>query len=159
MNEIWKDIPNYLGYQVSNLGRIKSNARKIMYGKNHSIPRHIPETILKTRIDKGGYELVALGSKSNHKDDFKNFLVHRLVAAAFIPNPENLPQVNHKDGDKLNNTVDNLEWIGNKDNQHHKRYTLKSGLIISNNKILQLYRVNQNASLEEFVKILILNCK
>jgi hypothetical protein len=159
MQEIWKDIINYPGYQISNLGRVKSLPRQIKYGKNHSIPRDIPETILKTRIDKGGYELVALGSKSNHKNDFKNFLIHRLVANAFIPNPDNLPQVNHKDGDKLNNTVDNLEWIGTKDNQHHKRYTLQSGLVISNNKILQLYRDNSNMSLEEFIKLLIKNCK
>jgi hypothetical protein len=159
MQEIWKDISNYPCYQISNLGRVKSLPRQIKYGKNHSILREIPETILKTRIDKGGYELVALGSKSNYKNDFKNFLIHRLVATAFIHNPNNLPQVNHKDGYKLNNVINNLEWIGTKDNQYHKRYILQSGLVISNNKILQLYKDNNDMSLEEFVKLLINNCK
>ena len=63
------------------------------------------------------------------------------------------------ENNRLNNTVDNLEWIGTKDNQYHKRYTLQSGLVISNNKILQLYKDNQGSSLEEFVKLLIKNCK
>lgn len=158
MKEIWKDIINYDGYQISDLGRVKSLSRQTKYGKEHSIERTIPETILKTRIDKGGYELVVLGNKSNYKNNMRNFLIHRLVATAFLPNLGKLPQVNHKDGDKQNNKLENLEWISVKDNQHHKRFTLKSGLLISNNKINILYEENKNVSLEEFVNLLIKNC-
>lgn len=93
-NEIWKDIKEYEGlYQVSNLGRIKS----LKFGK---------EKILKPINHTGGYLCVDL-SKNNKRLYVK---IHRLVAEAFIPNPENLLQVNHKDENKKNNCVDNLEW-------------------------------------------------
>lgn len=91
MQEIWKDIKEYEGlYQVSNLGKVKSLKRnKIITPKLiHS------------------YFSVILYNKKN----YKNFRIHRLVAQAFIPNPNNYPQVNHIDGNKLNNSVNNLEW-------------------------------------------------
>lgn len=89
-NEIWKDIPEYEGlYQASNLGRIKS----LLYGK---------EKILKTRIHPLGYELINLKNKT--------YRVHYLVAQAFIPNPNNLPEINHKNEIKNDNRVENLEW-------------------------------------------------
>lgn len=92
--EIWKDIEGYEGlYQVSNYGRVKSlNKRK---GR-----------ILKPAKDKGGYLRVALHKQGTQK----HYKIHRLVAQAFIPNPQNLPQVNHKDENPTNNTVQNLEW-------------------------------------------------
>ena len=98
MKEIWKDIKDYEGYyQISNLGRIKSLPR------NGTIKS---ERIIKGAISKNGYLRVCL-----QKNGIKtNFLVHRLVAEAFIPNPDNLPQVNHKDEDKTNNIYTNLEW-------------------------------------------------
>lgn len=93
MNEIWKDIEGYEGlYQVSNLGRVKS--------LNYS--RTGKEGILKPNPTKRGYIIVELKSKP--------FQVHRLVAQAFIPNPNNLPQVNHIDENTSNNIVSNLEW-------------------------------------------------
>ena len=93
MKEIWKDKKDYEGhYQVSNWGRIKS----IKFGK---------ERILKQNI-RCGYYYVNL-YKNNIK---KQYPVHRLVAEVFIDNPDNLPQVNHKDENKTNNNVDNLEW-------------------------------------------------
>lgn len=98
--EIWKDIKGYEGsYQVSNLGRVKSISRVIKTKNNY---RHITGRILKFNKNKWGYTLVYIISK--------NYAVHRLVASAFIPNPNNLPQVNHIDGDKDNNCVNNLEW-------------------------------------------------
>ena len=101
MKEIWKDIKDYEGhYQVSNLGRVKS----IKFGK---------EIILKQHINiKGGYYYVCLLKNGKHK----NYYVHRLVAEAFLPITDNLPQVNHKDENKLNNSVDNLEWCDAKYN-------------------------------------------
>lgn len=91
--EIWKDIKGYEGkYQCSSLGNIKS----LVYKK----PK-----ILKPRLDKDGYLKVIL-----YKDGPKEFRVHRLIADAFIPHPNDLYIVNHKDEDKSNNCVDNLEW-------------------------------------------------
>ena len=100
MKEIWKDIKDYEGhYQVSNCGRVKS----IKFGK---------ERILKPKKDKYGYLHVNL-YKNNIKKTYK---VHRLVAEAFIDNTDNLTEVNHRDENKLNNNVDNLEWCNSKYN-------------------------------------------
>lgn len=101
MNEIWKDIEGYIGlYQISNLGRVKSLGRR---GKGCSLE----DRILKHNINKDGYHLVNL-KDVNHVA--KWYSVHRLVALHFIPNPNNLPIINHKDEDKSNNYMDNLEW-------------------------------------------------
>lgn len=75
---------------------------------------------LSKQIDKDGYEYVLVRSNGHRK----KFLVHRLVADAFIPNPGLLPQVNHIDGNKRNNRVSNLEWVTNSENQIHSRYIL-----------------------------------
>lgn len=100
MKEVWKDIPNYEGlYQVSNLGRIKSFRRSTKF-------KCQDEYILKPSHANNGYCQVTLYGNAAKK----KFLVHRLVAEAFIPNPENLPQINHKDENPLNNKVSNLEW-------------------------------------------------
>ena len=101
MQEIWKNINNYNNeYAVSNLGNVRRNDSynyKGYYFKEH---------ILSQQIDRLGYCRVYLTKYSKTKA----FLVHRLVAQAFIPNPHNLPEVNHKDENKLNNAVENLEW-------------------------------------------------
>ena len=104
MTEVWKDVKNYEGlYQISNLGNVK----RISSGKR-----------LKP-YNRKGYIRVALS-----KDDTtKHIDIHRLVAQAFIPNPENKPEVNHIDGDKSNNEVSNLEWCTRKENMNHAKNT------------------------------------
>lgn len=109
--EYWKPVVEYEGlYMVSNWGRIKSfdTYRK---GPNGSI-RFCKGKILKPSTDKDGYLKVVL--YKNGKE--KTFLIHRLVAEAFLPNPNNLTEVNHKDENKLNNNVNNLEWCNRKFN-------------------------------------------
>lgn len=100
--EEWRDIEGYDGYQVSSFGRVKSFL--------HNTPR-----ILKPRIINNEY-LVAVLVKSGKE---KSFSVHRLVAIAFIPNPDNKPQVNHIDGCKLNACLSNLEWATPSENGKH----------------------------------------
>ena len=115
MQEIWKDIKGYKGiYQVSNLGNVKSLPRKTnnQYYKGLYLKQYIYKGYLRLQLTKH--------SKS------KWFLVHRLVAEAFIPNPKNKPQVNHIDGNKLNNKVDNLEWVTPSENQIHSYQVLKN---------------------------------
>lgn len=104
--EEWRDVVGYEGvYQVSDQG----NVRSLNYHGEHRI------AILKNRLNRSGYYEVAL-CKNNTMKPFK---VHRLVAIAFIPNPHNLPCVNHKDENKLNNRVDNLEWCTHKYNTNY----------------------------------------
>lgn len=112
--EYWVDIKDYEGlYQISNLVKIKSLDR-IVKGKNNSL-RLKKGKILKLYLDKDGYQVVML-----YKNGANKFCkVHRLMAQAFIPNPLNLPQVNHKDENKQNNNVENLEWCDNKYNQNY----------------------------------------
>lgn len=100
MTEIWRDIDGYKGlYQISNKGRVKS----LKWGK---------ERILRPWINSSGYYCIILCNNGV----IKRFQLHRLVAQAFIPNLNNLSEVNHKDENKLNNCVENLEWIRHMDN-------------------------------------------
>lgn len=98
MKEIWKDVEGVFGYQVSNLGRVRSIFSR--FGKR-AYPR-----IMKGSIDSHGYVQVTISVDGKSKLMF----IHRLVAKAFIPNPLNLEMVNHKDENPLNNSVHNLEW-------------------------------------------------
>lgn len=116
MEEIWKDIKGYEGlYQVSNLGRVKSLPRVVNHG-NYVYKRR---GRIKLSFNSKGYDFIKL-----HKDTHRKvYLVHRLVAEAFIPNPNNFAVVNHKDGVKTNNFVDNLEWCTASDNTKHAIHT------------------------------------
>lgn len=101
MSEIWKDIKGFEGlYQISNGGRIKSLRKST---KHFNQPFHY----LSPTVSNTGYYQVTLYKTPKSK---KKFLVHRLVATHFLPNPENYPCVNHKDENKLNNNIENLEW-------------------------------------------------
>lgn len=110
INEIWKPVKDYPNYQISNLGRVKS----LNYNRSGE------EKILKSCTNDYGYYQVSLSRNGKNK----TCKIHRLVAEAFIPNPNNLPQVNHKDEDKNNNTPNNLEWCTAKYNSNYgKRIT------------------------------------
>lgn len=112
-NEIWKDIVGYEGmYSVSNKGRVRSLCRKIWNGYDFVVHQ---EQILKPNILHKGYLQVTLNDSRKRKC----MLVHRLVAIAFLPNPNNYDQINHIDGNKQNNNVENLEWCNNSMNQKH----------------------------------------
>lgn len=112
-NEIWKDIIGYEGlYQISNLGRVKSLEKTINMIDGRK--RHQKEKILSPVISKYGYYVITLWNNKS-----KQCKVHRLVMTAFILNPDNLPQVNHIDENKLNNRVSNLEWVTALQNNRH----------------------------------------
>lgn len=107
MEEIWKDINGYEGfYQVSNLGRVRSMDRYVNGNHITCDFQFMKGKIRKPVQDKLGYLRVSLRKNGS----YKAYLIHRLVAEAFIPNPDNLPCVNHKDENPGNPRVDNLEW-------------------------------------------------
>lgn len=131
-NEIWKPIEGTDGrYEVSNTGKIRSLNYKNT-GKTVELkPAPDPKGYIKTMILVNG--------------KYKTVKLHRLVAEAFIPNPENKPQVNHKDGNKNNNAVSNLEWSTNIDNAHH---AIIHGLFINS------FKATENANNKRKKKVI-----
>ena len=119
VKESWKIIENFPNYEISNLGKIKRISR-VLVRKN--FPYTLPEKIMKFYNKYSGYSMVKLW---NNKES-KSFLVHRLVAKAFIDNPRNLEYVNHIDENKLNNNVFNLEWVTSRENSCHAKNINKS---------------------------------
>lgn len=141
MEEIWKDVVGYEGiYQVSNFGGVRSCDRTIYYkrGKPSSPYKTVKGREITQHISNTGYYNVKLCNGG----DRKYFFVHRLVATAFIPNKENKPQINHIDGNRLNNHVNNLEWVTMSENVLHAyntglNYGLRGDLSPHKVKVLQ----------------------
>lgn len=126
MQEIWKEIKNNKEYFVSNYGNIRHNNK-----------------ILKGWIQNTGYRTVALHEKK--------YSVHRLVAQAFIPNPEDKPQVNHIDGNKLNNKANNLEWVTSKENVKHAWDNgLSTGSYGNKNRSKAIMQMNKDGEIINF---------
>lgn len=161
--EIWKPIIGYeLLYEVSNFGRIKYPNKSIVRRRKNSSEKTSQYRTEKFSIGhttKKGY----LSIKLQNGFSLKSIVVHRLVAIHFIPNPDNLPQVNHKDGNKKNNNVDNLEWC---DNSHNIKHAYAHGLLsrkgekqntckIKESDVLELrdfYLKNPNSLLKVYAK-------
>ena len=125
MEEIWKDIEGYEGlYQVSNLGNVKSlKAKRNLYYSNSN----------------NGYLRVGL-----FKGTRKMFAIHRLVAKAFLPNPQHKKVVNHKDFDVKNNAVSNLEWCTFKENNNYGYHQIKKYISLVENKITKDFPNEKN---------------
>lgn len=132
IQEIWKDIDGYEGlYQVSTYGNVKRMPGKTSNGR-----------ILKPFADKNGYLCIGV-SKNGVRKTFK---IHRLVAMIYLPNPENLPEVNHKDENKTNNCVSNLEWC---DHAYNSQYGTR-GEKIAQALSKAVYSIDESGNVEHF---------
>ena len=153
MIELWKPVLGYEGfYEISNLGQIKSLVKK-------------QKKIIKNCENGAGYFVVTLCRNGKRR----MASIHRLVAEAFIPNPKNLPQINHKDGVKTNNLIENIEWCTAKENMNHawdtglnsveKLGTTKKVAQIKNGKTIKVWESLSSASRElGIIRTSISNC-
>jgi len=115
--EIWKPVPNYQGhYEISSHGRVRSINKTVSSGIRHNTQVVRKGKVLKPNVKRNGYLTVDL-SKDN---TVKTMTIHRIEAVTFLENPEDKPQVNHRDGNKSNNMISNLEWFTCSENQKHR---------------------------------------
>jgi hypothetical protein len=137
MNETFVHIKGFEGlYKIGNLGTVMSCERR--RGTNYKCL--LSERHKKYSVDKNGYSIVSI----NKEGRVTSFRLHRLVASHFIVNEQDKPEVNHKDGNKLNNTIDNLEWCTRSENELHAYETglKKSGSMWGNSKAVLQYSVS-----------------
>lgn len=139
--EIWKDVVGFEGkYQISNYGRIKRLTYAII--RSNGKKQTWKEKILNPTKDASGYYGIRSCTKNNIKNGTMITLrIHRLVAEAFIPNPNNYNHINHIDGNKLNNRVDNLEWCTN---EYNIKMAWKDGLCDGCKKKINQYDLDGN---------------
>lgn len=136
--EVWKDIPGYSGrYQASNLGRVRSTNKEVT--KSNGVVSFYKGKILKTFVGTGGYLYIVIAKKPNK---FCTRRLHRVIAETFIPNPLNLPQINHINEDKADNRACNLEWCTGSYNTNYGHRAEKFALSMRNNPTLSK-EVNQ----------------
>lgn len=130
---IWKDIVGYEGlYEVSNTGLVRTHANKTTYTARHGV-RRWKQKVLKEKNPKGRDVRVTLWKEGKYKD----YLVHRLVALAFLEKPEGKDCINHIDGNPKNNNVSNLEWCDHKENNNH---AFDTGLISTGRKVILVHK-------------------
>lgn len=149
-DELWRPVPNFADYYVSNYGRTKSFKQSKV-------------KIIKPALNKHGYLFVGLSKEGKQK----NFYVARLVAELFIPNPDLKPEVNHRDGNKLNNHVSNLEWMTHAENSQHAvdtglyvaplGYDVYNAALIDDADILYIRNNPDNLTRKQLAEIF--NCK
>lgn len=125
---IWKPVPGYEAlYEVSNAGDVR-NTEYLSSRTNCIISRPVPR-VLRQETSHDGYKRVVLSNNGKHR----HFSVHRLVAMAFVPNPNNMPQINHIDENPANNRADNLEWCNGKQNCNHGGHCQRIAIRQTNN--------------------------
>lgn len=156
-NEEWRDIVGYEGlYQVSNIGRIRGLPITTKFGARHK--KH-PYRFLTPVVSKRGYYVVGLSKNGITK----TFTLHRLIAQAFIPNPENKPHIDHIDTNRLNNNLSNLRWVTSKENSNNPltleknrqsgRRLWADGIFDDRKNIHSCIRVGQYTKSGELIKI------
>lgn len=153
MEEIWKIWPKNSNYEVSNTGKIRSIPRWVKAGA-YGGKRWVEGKIVGT-LDSNGYKTFTPYTKyKNGKNIIRKYLQHRVIAETWIPNPNNLSDVNHKNGIKNDNRVENLEWVSKYDNYQHARHVLGHTKHFSLKQLRELYNTNPNITLGEFMDIL-----
>lgn len=136
--EVWKDIPGYEGiYEVSDKGKVRSSKDKTTKSVLHG-ERKWKQRVLKQKIDKKGYKRVTLWKNKVGKD----FLVHRLVAMAFLEKPDGKDLINHIDGNPSNNYLENLEWCTSKENVNH---AFQNRLMTTQNPVVLVNTITNEA--------------